>query len=282
MERGTTMHDVVADRNTAHRRLRAQRAVAWGSAPTIVVSFFALIVLWESVVFLLEIPNYLLPPPSAIFLRFADDLTTGLIIPHFRVTLIEVLVGFSLAATVGIVVGAAVALIPVVERIVYPYILALQTIPKIAVAPLLLIWFGYGIQSKIITAAVIAFFPILVNVIAGLKTVDPQRIMLMRALRANAAQIFIKVRLPGMLPYLFAGLEVAVIFALIGAIVGEFIGASQGLGSLILQRQGAVDVAGVFSVLLYLSIMGLTLNFTLRKIARRYAFWSRLSEATGA
>lgn len=259
-----------------------RRSPRLGSWPSIALSFVVLVVVWESLVSVLAIPSYLLPPPSAIFLRFYNDLISGLIIPHFEVTLIEVLVGFSLAAFIGVLLGSAIALIPVIDKVVYPYVLGLQTIPKIAIAPLFLIWFGYGIQSKITTAAIIAFFPILVNVIAGLKTVDPRCLMLMRALRANPIQIFLKVRLPAMLPYLFAGLEVAIIFALIGAIVGEFIGASKGLGSLILQRQGAVDVSGVFSVLMYLSIMGLGLNFILRIVARRYAFWSRINRGAGA
>jgi NitT/TauT family transport system permease protein len=167
----------------------------------------------------------------------------------------------------------------VVERIVYPYVLALQTIPKVAIAPLMIIWVGFGIQSKIVTAGLIAFFPILVNVIVGLKTVEPRRILLMRALKANGWQTFVKVRLPSMLPYLFAGFEVGIIFAIIGAIVGEFLGSSRGLGSLVIQRQAAIDVAGVFSILFYLSVMGIALNLILRSIAKRYAFWSQRSDA---
>jgi NitT/TauT family transport system permease protein len=168
---------------------------------------------------------------------------------------------------------------PRFERVVYPYILALQTIPKVALAPLMIIWVGYGIQSKALTAGLIAFFPILVNVVVGLKTVEPRMLLLMRALKAGHLQTFVKVRLPSMLPYLFAGLETAIIFAVIGAIVGEFIGASQGLGSLIIQRQAAIDVPGVFSVLFYLSALGIILDAVLRAIAHRYAFWSHRASA---
>jgi NitT/TauT family transport system permease protein len=175
--------------------------------------------------------------------------------------------------------GCAIGLVPVVERIVYPYVLALQTIPKVALAPLMIIWVGFGIQSKIVTAGLIAFFPVLVNVVAGLKTVEPRRVLLMRALKASPWQTFIKVRLPSMLPYLFAGLEVGIIFAVIGAIVGEFLGSSRGLGSLVIQRQAAIDVAGVFSILVYLSAMGIALNLILRSVAKRYAFWSQRGDA---
>jgi NitT/TauT family transport system permease protein len=118
-------------------------------------------------------------------------------------------------------------------------------------------------------------------VIAGLRTVEPRRLLLMRALKAGAWETFVKVRFPSMLPYLFAGLEVGIIFSVIGAIVAEFVGASQGLGSLIVQRQSAVDVAGVFSVLIYLSLMGLALNFILKLITRRFVFWTESSGAAG-
>jgi len=234
---------------------------------------------WEGSLRLFDVPQFILPTPIEIIERIVKDAVTGLIFIHVEVTLLETLFGFLLAAMLGIGLGCAVGLLPRFERIVYPYILALQTIPKVAVAPLMIIWVGYGIQSKILTAGLIAFFPILVNVVVGLKTVEPRMLLLMRALRAGHLQTFIKVRLPSMLPYLFAGLETAIIFAVIGAIVGEFIGASQGLGSLIIQRQAAIDVPGVFSVLFYLSAIGIVLDAALRAIARRYAFWSHRASA---
>jgi NitT/TauT family transport system permease protein len=234
---------------------------------------------WEGSLRLFDVPQFILPTPIEIIERIVKDAVTGLIFIHVEVTLLETLFGFLLAAILGIGLGCAVGLLPWFERIVYPYILALQTIPKVAVAPLMIIWVGYGIQSKILTAGLIAFFPILVNVVVGLKTVEPRMLLLMRALKAGHLQTFIKVRLPSMLPYLFAGLETAIIFAVIGAIVGEFIGASQGLGSLIIQRQAAIDVPGVFSVLFYLSAIGIVLDAALRVIARRFAFWSHRASA---
>lgn len=259
------------------RRTPVRAPSALASSAGFVLSAVIFLLVWEGVVRYFAIPAYLLPAPSAVFLQVYTDVASGLIFPHFWTTFLEVVLGFLLATALGLSIGSAVALIPVVERVIYPYVLILQTVPKIAVAPLFLIWFGYGFQSKVITAALVAFFPILVNVIAGLKTVDPSRLQLMRALKASPMQTFMKVRLPSMLPYLFAGLEVAIIFSLIGAIVGEFIGASEGLGSLIIQRQGAVNVAGVFSILIFLSLMGLGLNAVLRLAARRFAFWSRPS-----
>jgi len=229
---------------------------------------------WEGSLRLFDVPQFILPTPLEIITQVIQDAVSGLILTHVQVTVAETLLGFLLAAALGIGLGCAVGLSPAFERIVYPYILALQTIPKVAVAPLMIIWVGYGIQSKVLTAGLIAFFPVLVNVVVGLKTVEPRMLLLMRALKANHLQTFVKVRLPSMLPYLFAGLETAVIFAVIGAIVGEFIGASQGLGSLIIQRQASIDVAGVFSALFYLSAIGIVLDAILRAIAHRYAFWS--------
>ncbi|MGH7090365.1 MAG: ABC transporter permease [Stellaceae bacterium] len=230
--------------------------------------------LWQGCVQLFAVPQFILPTPSEIIARIVSDALTGLIFVHVEVTVLETLLGFVLASILGIGLGCALGLAPRFERIVYPYILALQTVPKVAVAPLMIIWVGYGIQSKILTAGLIAFFPILVNVVVGLKTVEPRMLLLMRALKAGPLQTFVKVRLPSMLPYLFAGLETGIIFAVIGAIVGEFIGSSQGLGSLIIQRQAGIDVPGVFSILFYLSVVGVILDSALRAVARRYAFWS--------
>lgn len=241
---------------------------------SVTLTTIVLLVLWEAAVRLLEVPVFIVPPPSSVVARVWNDLATGLILPHLWITLFEVVIGFLAAAALGIALGTGIALVRFLDKTLYPFVLALQTIPKVAVAPLLLIWFGYGTQSKIVTAALLAFFPILVNVVAGLRTGDPRRLLLMRALRAGPIATYLKVRLPAMLPYLFAGLEVGVIFAVIGAVVGEFIGASQGLGSLIIQRQASVDVTGVFSVLVYLSMMGILMSVGLRLFARRYAFWS--------
>ncbi len=245
----------------------------------LIVSFTTavLLLIWEALVWLMQLPAFIVPPPSAVIMRVWEDLITGFILPHLWLTFLEVLIGFLVAAALGIVLGTGIALIRILDKTVYPFVLALQTIPKVAVAPLLIIWFGYGMQSKVVTAALLAFFPILVNVVAGLRTGDTRRILLMRALRAGPVKTYFKVRLPAMLPYLFAGLEVGVIFSVIGAVVGEFIGASQGLGSVIIQRQAFVDVTGVFSVLVYLSAMGILMSLVLRLIARRYAFWSDTS-----
>jgi NitT/TauT family transport system permease protein len=242
-----------------------------------IVGFVVLILIWQNS----GMPEFILPKPSSIAAKVVSDATTGLILPHLWVTFVEVIVGFAFATVLGVGLGSLMALVPVVDRLLYPYVLGFQTVPKVAVAPLFLIWFGFGLQSKVVTAGLIAFFPILVNVVAGLKTVEPRRVLLMRALKASSWETFTKVRFPSMLPYLFAGLEVGIIFSVIGAIVAEFVGSAEGLGSLIVQRQSAVDVAGVFSVLIYLSLMGLALNMVLKLVTRHFIFWAQSNNDRG-
>jgi NitT/TauT family transport system permease protein len=222
----------------------------------------------------MEVPSYILSRPSAIGQRIVQDFSSGEVIPHLATTFIEVLSGIAIAALLGLTLGTLIGMFSVVDKTIYPIILVMQTIPKVAVAPLMIIWLGYGMSSKIVTAALLAFFPVLVNVVAGIKTVDPRRITLMRMLCATPLQTYLKVRLPNMLTFLFAGLEVAVVLALIGAIVGEFVGASVGLGSLIIQRQAQVDVSGVFSILAYLSATGLLLTLIVKLAGRRIVFWN--------
>src|SRR5690606_5624560 len=173
---------------------------------------------------------------------------------------------------VAIVLGSVIAQSRFVENVLYPYLIAIQTTPKVAIAPLFIIWFGFGISSKIIVAGIIAFFPILVNVITGLRSTDPQRIELMRSLRATRWQIFRMVMLPSALPMIFAGLQVAVIFSLLGAIVGEFGGLRAGLGNLTMQMNVILEPAAVFAVLVCLSSIGITLPPMMRRVQTKLLF----------
>ena len=241
----------------------------------VVIASLGFLLFWEVTVRQIGVPAYILPTPTTVAKFAYQDFVSGVIFRHFMVTLWEVLAGFGFAAVGGILLGTMFGLMPLLNKIAYPLILAFQTVPKIALAPLFLIWFGFGPQSKIITVATIVFFPVLVNVITGLNTVDARRLLLMRALRAGPIKTYFKVRFPSMLPYMFAGLEVAIVFSVTGAIVAEFIGASAGLGALIIQRQASSDVAGVFSVLVYLTVMGLVLHAILKVIARRCTAWAQ-------
>jgi len=198
---------------------------------------------------------------------------SGLYPRHLLYTLTETVLGFLLGAALGFSLGIAVASSRYIEYFVYPYIVMFQSLPKVALAPLIVIWFGLGLASKVVNAALVAFFPLMVNTMVGLRSADEDRVSLMRALAASEPQVFWMLRLPSALPFVMAGLDVAVILALIGAIVGEFVGAQHGLGMLIQSMNFTMDVSGQFSVLLVLSVLGLALNKGIAALRRRVLFW---------
>jgi len=244
--------------------------------------FVIFVALWEWVVRAWNVPNFLVPAPSTVAGALGRGVRTGLYLTNFWITLFEALVGFVIAAVAGIVLGAIIAQFRLVERTFYPYLVALQTLPKIAIAPLIIVWFGFGISSKVIIAGTVAFFPVLVNVIVGLKTVDAAKLDLMRSLRASRWQTFRLVTFPNALPFVFAGLDIAIVFSVLGAIVGEFVGSQKGLGNLILQFNFSLDVAGVFAVLILLSVMGVALHLVMQAVQRHVIFWAEPDETVSA
>jgi NitT/TauT family transport system permease protein len=244
--------------------------------------FVLFVALWEWVVRAWNVPNFLVPAPSTVAGALGRGVRTGLYLTNFWITLFEALVGFVIAAVAGIVLGAIIAQFRLVERTFYPYLVALQTLPKIAIAPLIIVWFGFGISSKVIIAGTVAFFPVLVNVIVGLKTVDAAKLDLMRSLRASRWQTFRLVTFPNALPFVFAGLDIAIVFSVLGAIVGEFVGSQKGLGNLILQFNFSLDVAGVFAVLILLSVMGVALHLVMQAVQRHVIFWAEPDETISA
>lgn len=244
--------------------------------------FVLVVALWEAVVRVLDVPSFIAPAPSAVVDSLRGGLASHLYLEHFWVTLAEALMGFVIAGVAGIALGAFIAQFRIVERTFYPYLVALQTLPKIAVAPLLVVWFGFGVSSKVVIAATVAFFPVLVNVIVGLKTVDAGKLDLMRSLNATRWQTFRLVKLPNALPFVFAGLDIAIVFSVLGAIVGEFVGAQRGLGNLIMQFNVSLDIAGVFAVLVLLSVMGVALHLGMQAIQKRVIFWAEPDEIVNA
>jgi NitT/TauT family transport system permease protein len=228
---------------------------------------------WETLVRLFDVPAFILPTPSHIFMALYRGIASALYVGHFGITLLETLVGFALGTTLAFTLGVAIALSRRTEYFLYPFIVMFQAMPKVALAPLIIVWFGLGITSKIVSAALVAFFPLMVNTIVGLRSADEDRVNLMRSLAASRWQIFWMLQLPNALPYIFAGLEIAMIFALIGAIVAEFVGSQSGLGMLIQSMNFTMDVAGQFSLLLILAMLGLMLNSLVGAVRRRVLFW---------
>jgi NitT/TauT family transport system permease protein len=238
-----------------------------------------IIAIWEGACRVFDISPLILPAPSAIAARLYALAASGTIWPHLWATGAEIVSGFAFGVIAGLVIGAMVSLIPVVERLVYPYLVALQTLPKVAIAPLFIIWFGYGMTSKIVITALVCFFPILVSVVAGFHSTDRDQLDMMKAFGATKWQTLVRLRIPSALVLIFAGLEIAAVLAVIGAIVGEFVGAQVGLGYLIVALNFSLDVPGVFAVLIILSAIGLLMHGAMRYAARRYIFWIRRNEA---
>jgi NitT/TauT family transport system permease protein len=238
------------------------------------------LLVWEAAVRMLRVPAFILPPPSQVVLALQRGVAANVYFHHLWVTLAETLLGFTLGSALAFVIGTVLAASRTAEYFLYPYIVMFQSMPKVALAPLIVVWFGLGLTSKVVSAALVAFFPLLVNTVVGLRSADEDRVDLMRSLAATERQIFWMLRLPSALPFIMAGLEVAMVFALVGAIVAEFVGAEAGLGMLIQSRNFTMDVAGEFAVLFILAFMGLTLNWVLVSIRRRLLFWD-VSEKAG-
>lgn len=231
----------------------------------------AIALVWEAAVQWGGTPRYILPAPSAILAVTIAKF--GLLVRHGLVTLAEVLLGFVLAAAVSAVLAVAITFSRTVERTLMPLIIASQTVPVFALAPLLILWFGYGMGSKVVMAAVIVFFPIVINAVNGLRSVDPDLIDLMKILEATDRQIFVKVRIPASLPFVFAGLKIGVAVSVIGAVIGEWVGAREGLGFLMIQANAQLKTELVFASILMLSLMGIFLYALVAWAGRVIAPW---------
>lgn len=236
----------------------------WGIPSLILIG---LVVGWELWVQVGDVPKWQLPAPSAI----AQELTQSweLLWKHTWVTLQEVVIGFLVALITGLVLAVGIAYSRILERSIYPLVISSQTIPIVAIAPLLLIWIGYGIAPKVIIVALISFYPIAVNTIDGLKAINPDAVNMMRTLGASRWQIFTKLQIPTSLPYMFSGIKVGISVSVIGAVIGEWVGASAGLGYLITYSQPLFLTARVFAAIVVLSAMGISL-FLLAGFAERF------------
>ena len=229
-------------------------AARWFPALLIVA---AILGAWEAYVRIFDVQKWLLPAPSVVAVTIGDS--AELLLGHTWVTLQEVLVGFGLALAGGIILAAGIAFSQTVERAIYPFVVASQTIPVIVIAPLLLIWVGYGLAPKVIVVALIAFFPIVVNMVDGLKSVDVDEVNLMRTLGASRWQTFLKVQVPSSLPFLFSGIRIAIAVSVIGAVIGEWVGSSEGLGYLMIRSKPQFLTERVFAAMVVLSAMGVAL-----------------------
>jgi len=229
--------------------------------------------IWQGSVSWLGVSPILLPSPVAVFDALVMLFASGQIGPHLLVTGLEIVGGFAIGGSVGLLLGCLLGRFAILEKALYPYIVAFQTVPKVALAPIVVIWFGFDMSSKLAMAAMIAFFPVIANTVVGLATLPAEQAEMMASFTASPGQIFWHGRLIHAAPYVFAGLDIAIVLSIIGAIVGEFVGSQAGLGFLILQRQYSMDVAGVFAILIVLSAIGIVLHGMMRWLQRRVVFW---------
>jgi NitT/TauT family transport system permease protein len=235
-------------------------------APTGVV--IAVLAAWEVGTRVFEIPAFLLPSPSTVV--FSMKANAALLLHNGWVTTMEILLGFLLSIVVGIPLALAIFLSPAFSRSILPLLVSSQAMPKVAVAPLFLVWFGFGLIPKVLIAFLIAFFPVVINTAVGLAAIEPEKIYLARSMGFDAADTFFKIRLPSALPAIFGGLKISITLAVVGAVVGEFVGGDAGLGYLLMVANGSMDTQLLFAGIVGLTILGVIL-YVLIEIVERIA-----------
>lgn len=245
-----------------------------------IIVLMASLLVWEVGARVLGIPIYILPPPSKITMVMLDNMP--LLLRHGWVSTTEIVLGFLLSVVVGIPLALATFLWPVFARSVYPLLVSSQAVPKMAVAPLFIVWFGFGLMPKVLIAFLIAFFPIVINTVVGLAGIEPEKIHLARSMGMGSAATFFKIRLPNALPSIFGGLKIAITLAVVGAVVGEFVGGDAGLGYLLMSANGSMDTPLLFAGLVGLTLIGIVL-FLLIEVAERLAIpWHASTRNAGA
>ncbi|TXL62678.1 ABC transporter permease [Aeromicrobium terrae] len=245
-----------------------------------VLVFLGLLVIWQLVVKIFDVSNILVPAPTAVVESLIDGFQDGSLVDNSIVTLKEILIGFGLAVGSALLSAVLITQFRTVERVLFPLLILTQTIPKVAMAPLLIVWFGIGISSKVLTVALIAFFPLLINAILGFRSAAHEQVEMLRSFGASRMQVMRHLQVPSALPHIFAGLEVAVILSVTGAVVAEFVGSSEGLGYLIQASNFTLDVARTFAVIVVLSAIGIALHAVVVQLGKWLVFWTATPDTT--
>lgn len=258
---------------TRDRRRQLEAAMPW----LVVVGLF---VVWELAVAALRLPDFILPAPSGVFIAMADF--AGPLWLHASHTLFTTVVGFALAVGAGVMLGLAVGSSTLVYHGLYPVLIGFNAIPKVAIVPVLVVWFGIGTVPAIITAFLISFFPIAVNVATGLATLEPELEDVLRSLGASKTDILFKVGLPRSLPYFFASLKIAITLAFVGSVIAETVASNEGIGYLMLQASSRFQIPLVFAGLIVIAAMGVVMYFAFAAVERRLTGWAtRKTEFAG-
>lgn len=262
--------DAASSAPRKRRFLPGEATLPWITTPLLVGT---LILVWDSYVRMAGVSPLILPRPGAVWQAWLEMLGDRRAWHHTWMTVYATLTGFAYAATIGIVLGVLIARARWLELTLNPFIVATQVIPKVALVPLFVLWFGFGITSKVIVAAVLSFFPILTNTALGVKSIEEGHRDVMVSLNATRWQVFRRLELPSALPYIITGLEVGIVLAIIGAIVGEYLGGSSGLGHLLIARLNAFETDQMFAVLIHMSLLGFTFYFLIGALRRRLIPW---------
>jgi NitT/TauT family transport system permease protein len=262
--------DSLAGREVARRRIayRRERIAAYAYP---LASLVVLVVVWQLIVSVVKPAEYLLPSPRAVVEELV--LRRSLLLMHAWVTTQEMLLGFALSVVISIPMGLAIATWRPLERSVYPLLVISQAVPKVAIAPLLLVWLGFGLTPKIFVAVLIAFFPIVISTVTGLKSVPHEMTQLSRSMGLSTLAAFWKIRFPYALPHVFAGLKVGITLAVVGAVVGEFVGADKGLGYLLLFTLGRLNTRLMFADLVVLVLLGVVSFWLVQLLERKVLPW---------
>jgi NitT/TauT family transport system permease protein len=245
------------------------------------VAALVILILWEAVVITFNIGTWLLPRPSAVIAACIDQ--AGTLLPAAWATSQAIMVGFFLSVILGILVATAIVSNKVVEESSYPLLVATQLVPKIAIAPILTTWFGFGLAPKVTMCFLISFFPMVIDSIVGFRSVPAGKLQLALTMGASNRQLFTKIRLPSALPNIFGGMKIASTLAVVGALVGEFISSDQGLGRVMLLANGDFNATLLFAAIAYLTVIGLILYSVIELLERLFIPWhvSRRAEAHG-
>lgn len=245
----------------------------------IIISLLTVLVIWQLAAWLGRFPSFILPTPGEVAARFGKSLMDGSLLRNTAVTLLEVLVGLSLGVLVATLLGYLLARSLRWERLLSPYVVASQSIPIVAIAPLLVIWFGPGLFSKVLVCALVVFFPVLVNTVVGVRSVPEDLRDLMRSLQATRWQTLISLELPAALPVFLGGLRIGATLSVIGAVVGEFVGAKSGLGFLVNVGRGVYDTALVFVAVFTLIALAMILYGLVSMLENRLLSWQKRPES---
>lgn len=238
-------------------------------------SLAVIILIWDISVRLFSLPDYLLPPPSSVFAALRDGFADRTLWPHIATTLGETLAGFLIGSVLAIILGVTLAESRTFERFFYPLLVALQATPKVALGPIILVWFGFGLASKIVLVTLVCFFPLFVNTVNGIRRTDTALIDACRAFSASRLYLLFHVKLPSAAGDIFAGLQIGIALALIGAVVAEFLSAQTGLGYLIASSQVNMNVSIMFAGVLLLAFIGLCGSLLIRWLQKKVVFWER-------